>query len=322
VLPLFHPGRRTAPFKAEPFPVSARRRTLRATANWYTPLYGPVAEDEAALEALAATVVAGGAALISLGFLPDEPAGAAPLRAAAVRAGYRLHQVPLPPVPYVAVDGDWRTYEQRVSSRLLRDLRRRRRRLESQGPVTVQVLDGTDRLDELLAEGFRLEASGWKAERGSAILSRPATQRFYTDVARWASARGWLRLAFLRVAERPIAFQLGIEANGTYYFLKGGYDPDHHAAAPAKLLLQAMLERAHELPLDRFDFVGGDEPWKLEWTDTCREREVLHAFAPSAAGELERLAVTVGRPARARVRSSVRGLRPAMTQVRRWLRHG
>jgi len=221
-------------------------------------------------------------------------------------------------VPYVAVDGDWPGYERQLSSRLLRDLRRRRRKLETQGTVAVQVLDGRERLGELLAEGFRLESSGWKATGGSAILSRPATQRFYTDVARWASDRGWLRLAFLRVDERPIAFQLGIEEGGTYYFLKGGYDPAYQAAAPAKLLLQAMLQRAHALGLDRFDFVGGDEPWKLEWTDSCRERVLLHAFAPSAAGALERGAVTLGRPARARVRSSLRPLRPAVARLRRW----
>ena len=77
VMPLYRPGRRSAPYKVEPFPVSARRRTLRATANWHTPLHGPLAEDDEALEQLAAAVVGAGASLLSLGF---PPGGVSPAR--------------------------------------------------------------------------------------------------------------------------------------------------------------------------------------------------------------------------------------------------
>src|SRR5207247_10269646 len=69
---------------------------------------------------------------------------------------------------------------------------------------TLEVVDGSERLDELLEEGFRVEASGWKSRAGTAIASRPDTRRFYTDVARWASDRGWLRLAFLRLGGRAL----------------------------------------------------------------------------------------------------------------------
>ena len=78
-----------------------------------------------------------------------------------------------------------------------------------------------------------------------------------------------------------------------------------------------MLHRAFDAGLARFDFLGGDEPWKLEWTATCRQRVIVHAFAPSLAGSLERVAITYGRPIRARARRQVRELRARVPARRR-----
>jgi CelD/BcsL family acetyltransferase involved in cellulose biosynthesis len=313
---LYRPAWRAPAFKTEPFPLTARRRTLRATVNWHTPKAGFVAEDASAAGALARALVSRGEQLVSLAFFGPSETGLLEFRTAAESAGYRLLLSTLPPSPYVDVVGEWREYQAGLDGDLLRDLRRRRRRLEDQGDVTFEVADGRERLEALLAEGLTVETSGWKAARGSAISSRDETTRFYTEAARWAAERGWLRLSFLRIDGRAVAFQYGIEDGGVYYFLKGGYDPAFHRFAPGKLLVQAMLNRAFDGGLARFDFLGGDEPWKLEWTATCRERVIVHAFAPSLAGSLERVAITYGRPIRARARRRLRDLR-ARARARR-----
>ena len=317
VLPLYRPARRAPAFKTEPLPLTARSRTLRATVNWHTPKSGFVAEESAAAEELARTLIARGEQVVSLAFFGPGEVGRDEFRTAAERAGYRLVAAGLPPSPYVDVLGDWSDYERRLDGALLRDLRRRRRRLDEEGVVSFEVADGREDLDDLLAEGVAVEASGWKAARGSAIASREETSRFYAETARWAAARGWLRLGFLRIDGRAAAFQYGIEENGVYYFLKGGYDPAFHRFAPGKLLVQAMLLRAFDAGLVRYDFLGGNEPWKLEWTATCRDRLLLHAFAPSLAGSLERIALSYGRPIRARARRRLRGLRPLLRAIRR-----
>ncbi len=142
-------------------------------------------------------------------------------------------------------------------------------------------------------EGFPLESSGWKAESGTSILSSPETQAFYREVAAWAAGRGILRLAFLRVDGRPLAFQLGFEDGGAYYFMKGGYDPEQRQFAAQKLLVQAVLERAFASGLRSFEFLGEDEAWKLEWTDALRRLDLFHAFRPPL-GLAEWAAVRLG----------------------------
>ena len=48
-----------------------------------------------------------------------------------------------------------------------------------------------------------------------------------------------------------------------------------------------MLRHANSKGLESFEFLGAAEPWKLEWTETVRERVLVEAFTPSPAGLLE-----------------------------------
>src|SRR5205823_4205445 len=124
-----------------------------------------------------------------------------------VGSGHRVRARVLERSPAIHTDGMYETYCRYVDAKLRGELRRRRRRLqELAGSVRLEVHDGREDLRELLDEGFRIEAAGWKGKRSSAILSRPDTRRFYTAVARWAAASGYLRLAFLRAGDTAVAF--------------------------------------------------------------------------------------------------------------------
>ena len=112
----------------------------------------------------------------------------------------------------------------------------------------------------------------------------------------WASENGWLRLSFLRVGEQAVAFQYGFEAGGTYYFLKGGYDPEYRRFAPGKLLLRALLERAFATGLRSFDFLGADDPFKLEWSATAYDLKLVQAFSRSPLGAAEWVALRTAVP--------------------------
>ncbi|HEX2104115.1 MAG TPA: GNAT family N-acetyltransferase [Solirubrobacteraceae bacterium] len=316
LLALHRPARRASAFKTEPLPLSSRPKTLRAMANWHVPVYAPLAEDPEAVAELSDALISRGESLVSLAILDPREPFLDGVHGAAEQAGYRIVSRRLGPSPYVDVDGDWAAYARQRPAKLLSDVRRRERRLREIGEVEIQVADGSGGTAALLEEGLALEPSGWKAARGSAIASRQETRRFYEDIAEWAADRGWLRFAFLRLDGRPLAFEFGLEHGGTYFFLKGGYDPEYHRYAPGKILVHAMLKRAFAEGLTRFDFLGGDEAWKLDWTDTCRERIVLHACAPSALGRAEWIAVAHGRPMRARVRARLRPLAPRLESLR------
>lgn len=272
-------------------PLRRRRGALVSLSNYHTPEYGVLGEDASAAERLARAVLSRRARRVSCAFC--DPASAAVLAGASARTHRRVLRSVVERSPYVTTSGDWAAYLRGRDARLRRDLRRRRRRLEERGEVRLEVADGRERLGALLEEGFAVEPSGWKAERHSAIASSEETRRFYAEVAAWAAARGILRLSFLRLDGRALAFQYGLEDGGAYYFVKGGYDPAERQAAPGKLLLAGLLERAFNEGLASFEFLGVDEAWKLEWTSDVRERLVVHAIRPTT-GALEWAAIAGG----------------------------
>ena len=266
---------------------------VRSATNPHTPAPGLLAEDEAAARDLAGRLFSLGGR-VSVGYL--DGASAVILRDAARNAGCVVLTRPLAYRLFLELEGPWESFEGSLPSRLVRDVRRRRRKLEELGEVTLEISDGGERLEELLAEGFRLEASGWKAAEGTAIVSSRETQRFYEAIARWSAERGWLRLFFLQVGGRPIAFQLALEHGRTHYFLKGGYDPDDSAYSPGKLLLHATLAYALERGHERYELMGDVEPWKLEWTKTMEDRVSLEAYRRTPRGLAEYAAQAYLRP--------------------------
>ena len=283
-------------------PLERRHRALASPANWHTPEFAPLTDGADAARALARSLFAAGCRRVTLAFVTEGDAIDA-CRTAATAAHCRLIVRTLERSPYVPVSGDWAAYEARRDSKLLRELRRRRRRLEEQGRLSLEVADGGARLDELLDEGFAVEAAGWKGQAGTAILSERGAERFYRSVARWAAARGSLRLAFLRLDARPLAFDFGIEEDSVHYLLKTGYDPAYRAFAPGMLLRREMLSRAFLLGLARYELLGADEPWKLSWAESTRARNLMQAFAASPLGIVDWAAWSLGRPFVRRVMS-------------------
>ena len=148
-----------------------------------------------------------------------------------------------------------------------------------------------------------------EAEAGTAIASDPARERFYREVARWAAERGWLRLAFLHLDDRAIAFDFCIESAGACYVIKGGFDVEARSLGPGVLLTHHELERAFELGFSSYELLGQADDYKRSWTSTVRERVRLQAFPSSPLGTAEYLAWRRGRPLAKRLQAAVSGRR-------------
>jgi CelD/BcsL family acetyltransferase involved in cellulose biosynthesis len=277
-------------------PMQRRAGALVAPSNWHTPQFDAVAEPGAEGE-LAAMLLGRRARHVTLAFVDPAAPLVAALRAHGGAAGRRLLLRTVERSPYLPISGNWDDFERaRLSGDRRRTIGTRRRRLQDMGALGLEVSDGRVDLARRLVEVFGVEARSWKGEAGTAIGARPDTRRFYTELASWAAERGFLRLAFLRVDDRPAAFDLSLEDRGVHYMLKSSYDPAFARGAPGLVLRAEMLARAFGQGLKRYEFLGQDEPWKLLWTDECRDVAVVHAFA-GATGALEWAAHAYGRPA-------------------------
>lgn len=288
-------------------PLHWLRGTLKSTTNAHTPLFGLLAANEAAAGKLAQALFSQNASRIDLSHLLGGDVGLLQTRGAGDAGGYRVFTESIQALPYVAIDGTcWDAYEKGLRKNHRGDVRRQRRRLEEKGHLTLDIHDGTEGLDGLLEEGFRVESSGWKGAEGTSITAHAATRRFYTEVARWTSERGWLRLAFLRLDGRALAFDYCLELDRTHYLLKTGYDPAYEKFSPGKVLRYQMLVRAFSEGLAAYELLGVVDPWKQKWTNASRELQSLHMFAPTGLGSLNRTAYVVTHSASKHARSLAR----------------
>jgi CelD/BcsL family acetyltransferase involved in cellulose biosynthesis len=265
-------------------PVEAPRAgILRSPVNEDTPRYGALVLDREAANALARHLIRSGPRRLDLSYVPGDD----PLYAALGAAGDSLLTHHLTDQPYVDLSVDAETYEAALPRKLRQDLRRRRRRLDEQGAVAFDVHDGSESLRDLLVEGFAVEAASWKGERGCAISSTVERTRFYTELAEWAAARGWLRLAYLRVDGRAIAFSIFLRTETHVWALKLGVDPEFRSAGAGVLLTWESLRRWLGRGLASFEFLGNADPFKLMWTNTTRPVARVQLFGSSVGGAIE-----------------------------------
>jgi CelD/BcsL family acetyltransferase involved in cellulose biosynthesis len=288
-------------------PLMVSGRAVRSPTNWHTGEFGSLSIDDERAGRLFEALLASRATTVDLGHI--DAAYLSRLESAAQASGRLTVSWVQQESPFVDTTEPWETYVAQRDTRWLRQLERRRGQLQRRGELVLDIERGDSNLESLLEEGFRLEATGWKGETGTAVLSNEDTRRFYWEVARWAAAKGLLRLAFLRLDRRAIAFDFCLEDERHHYFIKTGFEPSLKPQAPGLILRHDMIRRAFDLALSSYELLGGAESYKLAWTSATRQRYRALAFRRSPVGLAMWLAYRYGRPAAKRARAMVRSAR-------------
>ena len=96
---------------------------------------------------------------------------------------------------------------------------------------------------------------------------------------------------------------LALEEAGRLSYVKGGFDVELARFGPGALVTHEFVGYAREQGLSGVDFLGGDDPWKVEWTPHVRELLLFQAFRRSPAGYAEWAAQAYGRPLAKRILS-------------------
>jgi CelD/BcsL family acetyltransferase involved in cellulose biosynthesis len=114
---------------------------------------------------------------------------------------------------------------------------RQMRQLSAIGLVVVEATAEPDRVRARFEEFLALELRGWKGRRGTALASSVATAAFARDVVFNRSERGTVRIASLRVGERPVAIVVSFVAGATAFAWRIAHDEDFGRASPGAQLL-------------------------------------------------------------------------------------
>jgi CelD/BcsL family acetyltransferase involved in cellulose biosynthesis len=200
------------------------------------------------------------------------------IQALAVDDGWLTGEWIAPVSPFIRLGGDYETFFSSLGAGCRFNLTKRYQRLRRIGPVDVEVITHRNQVDEAMLDGLRIEAAAWKGENGTAMISDAAVTEFYIRLAKGQADLGQLRLNFLRIGGKRIAFSYVLQKGQRLCAVKIGYDPEYHGYSPGNMLLNLVLKDACARGIEEYDLLGGDDDWKFEWTEQKREHRWLFLF--------------------------------------------
>ncbi|HYA05218.1 MAG TPA: GNAT family N-acetyltransferase, partial [Xanthobacteraceae bacterium] len=133
--------------------------------------------------------------------------------------------------------------------------------------VTAEDADDAKRTLEALIE----QKSRSLARRGIPDIFAPEGHReFFFDLACNPQTRRLVHVSRVEVGSAVAAANLGAVFGDCYYHVLASYNEESELAhwGPGALHLRELLAYSIARGLKRFDFTIGDEPYKLEWSDT------------------------------------------------------
>jgi CelD/BcsL family acetyltransferase involved in cellulose biosynthesis len=133
-----------------------------------------------------------------------------------------------------------------------------------------QVARFADQLNQVYRDTWQAKASGYAPRNG------PVTIQYLTELSR----AGLLRSYILSSDDDPIAFALGYQYDGIYYFMETGYTRKWADFGPGIVLMHLFFEDLFRYQkAESLDFILGDQPYKRSFSSS-QHRAAFIYLAP------------------------------------------
>jgi CelD/BcsL family acetyltransferase involved in cellulose biosynthesis len=174
----------------------------------------------------------------------------------------------------------------RLSGHVRRVLRKRCTQAAEQG-ARVRIIEHPETEPGLLETMIQLERD--KHERSEFPPFVAPLERVFAELFKTLGPRGWLYVALLEKDGEPIAFQLGFRCGDKLWDYNKAYGRAHAKLAPGTLLVLALFDYGFTHGFREYDFLRGEEEYKLVWSTESRSRSRILVWNRRAGSRLKRL---------------------------------
>jgi CelD/BcsL family acetyltransferase involved in cellulose biosynthesis len=195
--------------------------------------------------------------------------------------------------PKLVAESDARAYlDNALSASTRKKLRQHRRRLARQGTLQYRVAREPEAVREAFDDFMRIEASGWKGRRGTALVDNAHDAAFALQMVSALAMRGDAAVHGLYLDDRAVSMQVVLHSGPAAFTWKTAYDEKLHEFSPGMLLFEDYTsdffadDRVVFVDSCAFDDTGymaawtGRQPIVSLWIDARRGRSF--AFAARA----------------------------------------
>lgn len=133
------------------------------------------------------------------------------------------------------------------------DIRRQIRRLNELGPLSLKEYKSVDEAQETFNVFMNEHSLRWPKAYKAPLFHQNMLSEGLASVVHFSS---------LNIGNEPIAWHLGFEYNGIYYYYMPVGDHNYSKYSPTKIHLFYLMVRAVDKGLKKFDHLRGDENYK------------------------------------------------------------
>jgi CelD/BcsL family acetyltransferase involved in cellulose biosynthesis len=223
--------------------------------------------------------------ICSLETLPAESAVTAALQATIEYERWMTSSL-RHPHSFIELPATWDEYLKKLQPNFRPLLTRYPKRLQSRYQVRISRCEDPADLGPALERLFALHQMRWSTRGEAGAFSVAARRSFYAEMSRAFLERGWLEFSSLALGHEIAATQFCFRYRDTVSLLQEGFDPRYTEDKVGYALRAHVLQRLMGEGVRCYDFLGGDDSYKLKFGATRSNYLDLH-FAGSARGRLE-----------------------------------
>jgi len=134
-----------------------------------------------------------------------------------------------------------------LGAKKLKELRRQRNRLAEHGAIGFDVARTPEHVAAAVENFLNLEASGWKARRGTALVQDSGDARFIRRATTALAATGQCEIVTLRTGDTPVAAAVVLRHQDRAFYFKLGVDQQFARFSPG---VQLTLDLTRHLCAD------------------------------------------------------------------------
>ena len=182
--------------------------------------------------------------------------------------GTRLRVIERIEAPVLDLSIGWdAAYRAKTDSKKRNLHKRRRRQLSELGTLEVARARLLAELEPALADAVHLHELRWSGRPDGSGFATDDGRLFNREALTALAADDVARIVTLKLDGRPIAFHYYLVFAQRMYVYRLAFDPEFARFSPGLLATLDALEWAGDEGLDRVEYLGGDERYKLELSD-------------------------------------------------------
>ncbi len=180
--------------------------------------------------------------------------------------------------PVAKLPAKFEDYIAELSSSRRKDVRRKLRKMSKLEGFEFKIIETESELAEIQQEFIEINKERLADKGICGGFQRSEFRNFHLNIMSLAARQGILRLAIVKIKNELAGGLYIFRCGSSYLFYQSGMNAKWSGYSPLTVLFAKTIEQAILEKMEYFDFLQGDESYKVSWTHFIRiNRRLLMA---------------------------------------------